>query len=229
MSWDTAQTDLRVLLSDGPTDKLRAFKQVFGMQNGYPAGAATAGNNVFKTFEFRRVTDFSASGTGFPLGIMLDGKTLAASAITQDNPSTGYFQLAIYPEDSQKLEATYYLQWFTDAELDGFLTRASNWLGGDGNYSEIALGLKTAALKYAQSEAYQKLALRFAEAVSETYRLKDAPDPKNMEIVKSYQDAAAIAIKDAYKSRDDYYSRKGKSLAPNFGTISGNVKNPTVS
>lgn len=221
MTWLDPKGDLRVILSDGPTDKLRAYKNVFGMQNG--------SNTIFKTFEFRRQTDFSASATVFPLGVYFNGGLLAGSAISTDDVSTGYFQLNFGPTDADKLTTTYYIQWFLDAELDGFLIRASNWLGQDDNYIDTPSGLKTAALKYAEHEAYLKLSLKYSENIVETYRLEDSPDDKRFDIVKAYQDAAKNALSEAVKYRDDFYTRKGKALQPLFSSIRGNVKTPTIS
>lgn len=219
MSWGTAVNDLRVLLSDGSTDKLRAFKAIFGAQDG--------SNKIFKTFEFRRVTDFSATGNSNPLGIYIDNVLQAPSAVAWDDLPSGNFALQTAPTDAQQILCTYYIQWFTDAELDGFMLRSANWLGFADDYTTIPSGLKTAALKYGAHEAYQKLSLRFAENIVETYRLQDAPDDKRMTVVAAYQQAAKDALKDAYASRDDFYKRKGRSLAPIFDTISGNIKNPT--
>lgn len=220
MSWTNAVTDLRTLLSDGPTDKLRALKSVFGVQDGT--------NVSFKTFEFRRVTDFSASGTAAPLGIYLNNSLLPASAIASDDLLSGFFTLQAAPSDADNLVASYYIQWFLDPELEGFMQRSSMWLGYDDQYINIPSGLKTAALKYAEHEAYQKLSLRYAENIVETYRLQDAPDDKRMSVVSAYQQAASQKLKEAYQARDDYYKRKGKPLAPIFDTASGNIKNPTL-
>ena len=221
MSWSTAAQDLRVLLSDGPTDKLRAFKNIFGQQNG--------SNKIFKTFEFRRLTDFSATGNAAPLGIYIDNVLQAPSAVTWDDLNSGHFYLSTAPTDDQHIMCSYYIQWFTDAEIEGFLSRACNWLGLGDDYSLIPTGLKTAALKYSEHEAYQKLSLRFAENIVETFRLQDAPDEKRMAIVTAYQEAAKQKFKEAEQSRDDFYKRKGRPLAPIFDTASGNIKNPTRS
>lgn len=220
MSWLTAIADLRVILSDGPTDKLRAYKTIFGMLNGT--------NSTFKTFEFRRLTDFSSTATAYPLGIYINGALQPASAVTRDDPNTGFFTCATAYDDSVSLLATYYIQWFLDGELDGFLTRASDWLGLGDSYSTIDSGLKTAALKYAAHEAYQKLSLKYAENITETYRTEDAPDDRRFEIVKAYQQAAKDTLGEAERYRDDFYTRKGMSKAPLFGSVQGNIKNPTV-
>ena len=219
MSWANPIGDLRTLLSDGPTDKLRAFKGVFGNLNGT--------NTLFKTFEFRRTTDFTQSVA--PFGIYLNGNLLASNQIASDDLATGYFTLRSAPNDSDEILTTYYIQWFLDTELDGFLVRASDWIGLGDIYANLDVGLKTAALKYAAHEAYQKLSLKYAENIVETFRMQDSPDEKRMDIVANYQMASRNALKDAQTYRDDFYkNRKGMALAPIVKTIRGNVKNPTL-
>lgn len=218
MTWATAVDDLRVILSDGPTDKLRAIKEVVGNFNGI--------NQTFKTFEFRRITDFSASGTASPLGVSINGVLQAPSAFSIDDPSTGFYTLAAASAvtDADQMRATYYIQWFLDAELNGFLVRAANWLGMDDDYSLVPSGLKTAALKYASHEAYQKLALKYAENIAETYRFQDTKDEKRFTIVEAYQKAARENLKEAETYRDDFYTRKGRAKAPIWRSVVGRVR-----
>lgn len=223
MSWSTAVSDLRVALSDGPLDRLCSMKKIFGIQNGQ--------NRVFKTLEFRRVTDFSASGTSFPLGVQVDGAFLAASAISQDNPDSGFFEVisTAAPTDSQQVTCTYYAQWFVDAELVGFLQRASEWMGFGAAYAGINPQFKTAALKYALAEAYGKIAIKVATPTSAGFQLEDAPDETKADMIRAYQTASKNAMDAAYKARDDVYSRQGQAKAPRFATVSGNIQNPTRS
>lgn len=223
MAWANPINDLRVLLSDGATDKLRANKAALGNQNGT--------NATFKTFEFRRQNDFSAASTIAPLGVSLNGVLIAPSAFSYDDPKTGFFALA--PSSvgvNDQLTSTYYIQWFLDSELDFFLQQAGMWLGGTSDYTVTADGLKDAALKFAMSEAYLKLSLRYAEDMAmETYRLQDTRDDKRFDIVSAYQNAAKVSLKAATDSRDGFYTRKGMALAPISGTIAGNVRQPTRS
>lgn len=215
MSWLTAAADLRVKLSDGPTDKLRAFKRVFGEINGT--------NTVFKTFEFRRVTDFTTAGA--PLGVYLNQVRLAPAAITSDSIETGFFTLAVAPSSTDVLEATYYTQHFLDAELDEFLRLSANWLLGSDDHTAVPVGLRPSALQYAMADAFGKLAMRFAEHLSETYRLEDTPDPKRFEMVAQYKQASEQAREMAHKLRDEFYKRQGQSLSPLYGTAVGAVRN----
>ena len=221
MAWASPIGDLRTLLSDGPTDKLRANKAVMGNQNGV--------NAVFKTFEFRRQNDFTAPSTVAPIGVSINGTLVAPSAVLADDIGTGFFSLA--PSSvgtNDQVTATYYIQWFLDSELDFFLQQASLWLGATSDYAQTVDGLKDACLKFAISNAYMKLSLRYAEDFAmETYRLLDAKDDKRFDIVTAYQNASKQSRKDANDSRNDFYTRKGAPLSPISGTITGRVRNPT--
>jgi len=218
MSWSTSVLDLRLLMNDGATDKIRAFKRVFGDVNGT--------NVRFKTYEFRRVTDFSAEADASPLGVYVDGVKVTAASIAADSPATGFFSFTAgaKPASGSVVEATYFVQFFLDSELDGFLRLSANWLGFSDAVADIPQGLRPAALQYAAGEAYQKLAMRFAEHSSETYRLEDMPDDRRMEIVAQYKQAAAEAKAQAQGLRDQNYMRQGQHLAPLFGTFSPSVR-----
>lgn len=220
--WADPVGDLRVLLSDGPTDKLRANKAVIGVVNGT--------NAILKTFEFRRINNFAASGTLAPVGISIDGDIQKFTDFVSDNPDTGFFELSSPVDVNANVTATYYIQWFLDTELQNFLSQASMWLGFSSDYTIVGDGLKFAALKFGCSVAYGKLALKYAEDVAqETYRGQDSKDDKRMEVVSAYQKASSAFLKEATALRDDFYTRKGQSKAPLFGTISGNVRQPTRS
>jgi hypothetical protein len=219
VSWTTAINDLRIQLSDGSEDKLRFWKKVFGELNGT--------NTRFKTFEFRRITDFSSSALAPTLGVYLNRVRLAPSAISVDIPSVGSFDLAAAPVDGDVLEASYYLQWFTDGELDNFLIMASDWLGVGSDYTQVSPGLKSAALRYALYQAYAKLSLRWAEHIADVYRLQDNPDESNFKTIDAYNKQAQMYYKEAKDARDDFYKRSGRALQPLFGTKRGNVQDPT--
>lgn len=218
MSWPSAISDLRTQLSDGPTDKLRYWKRVFGDINGT--------NTAFKTFEFRRVTDFSASGTVAPLGVFIDRIPVAASGVASDVPSIGVFDLGTAPLDGSVVEASYYVQWFTDSELQSFLDASALWLDS-GTTNQIADGLKSAALQYSLYQAYAKLSLRWAEHIADVYRLQDNPDQDSFKVVDEYQKQSQMYYKGAKDSRDDFYTRRGRSKQPLYGAFRGSIKDPT--
>lgn len=214
MSWTTALDDLRLKLSDTPIDKLRAYKRVFGQIDGQ--------NQVFKTFEFRRVTDFTAAEA--PLGVYLNQVRLESSAIQSDDLQTGFFTLAQAPEEGSVLEAVYYVQFFLDQNLLDFLRLSTQWLGLGVDHQNIPAGLQGSALQYAAAEAYQKLAMRFSEHLSETYRLEDAPDAERFKLVDEYKRMSEDCRQSATTLRDQYYTRQGQPLQPLFGVNRGRVR-----
>lgn len=216
MTWLNPENDLRVLLSDGTMDKHRYRKRVFGDVNGV--------NTRFKTFEFRRYTDFTTAVA--PLGVWKNGVLLNSSDISFDDTNSGDFILAVAPVDGEVIEASYYIQWFKDSEIQNFLRLGSNWLALGDDYTAISSGLRPAALKYAASDAYQKLALRWAEHLAETYLLNDAPDEKRMQIVEAYRKASLDARKDAETVRDDFYSRSGQQKQPLWSSSVGKISDP---
>lgn len=213
MSWTTASTDLRTLLSDNATDKHRYRKRVFGEVNSV--------NTSFKTFEFRRITDFTTATS--PLGVWIDGVLQTSTVVSGDSVGTGDFYLTTAPLDGSIVEASYFIQWFKDSEIENFLRLACNWLALGDDYSQLGQGLRPAALKYAAAEAYQKLSLRWAEHLSETFLLNDAPDEKRMAIVDVYRKQSLDLRKEAETVRDDFYSRSGQQKQPLFASIVGTV------
>lgn len=221
MSWTTAVDDLRLLLNDGPTDKIRAFKRVFGTTDG--------ANAVFKTLEFRRITDFTTVDETGPVGIYINGEKFGPIALPleYDDPGSGYFKFSVpgsVPITGAVIEATYYIQYFLDAELETFLRLAQNWLGFGDDYSAIPQGLRPAALQYAAAEGYQKLAMRFSSHLSETYRLEDMPDVKQTALLAEYKQASETARHQAQALRNEYYTRQGQSLSPLFGVYSPAIR-----
>lgn len=214
MAWTTALTDLRTNLSDSVNDRLRYRKRVFGDTNGV--------NKTYKTFEYRRATNLSTAVA--PLGVYINGTIVS---VTSDDPvTTGEFVLATAPVQNDIVEASYYYQWFTDTELTVFLTNASFWLGGGSDFTLIANGLIPAALKYAMYEAYLKLAIRYAERISEIYRTEDAPDEKEFKVVAGYEALAKTLMSDSLKLRKDFYTRQDQPLAPIFAVSPGNIRDP---
>lgn len=213
-TWDssTAISDVRKILSDGPTDKLRYRKQVI-------PELLDGSNKVFKTFEMRRVT--TLVGAVAPLGVYVNG-TLA-TVDSEDLPS-GEFTLHTAPTDGQHLRATYYVQWFNDDELVQFLTSASEWIGTADDYTQIPTNLRPAAKEYTAAISYQKLVARFAENLAETYQLYDAPDSKRFDPIQAYMKISETKMKLAFQLRDDVYkNRQGRALAPISAVISGRV------
>jgi len=78
--WTTAKLELRNLIADNSSDKLRYKKRVIGIVNGT--------NKVFKTFERRRITDFTDGTLSQQLGVFVDG---VKQTVVTDSPVIGEF------------------------------------------------------------------------------------------------------------------------------------------
>jgi len=213
--WTTSSDDLRRLLSDGPTDRYRARKRLFGELNGT--------NVTFRSLEFRRITDFTTASA--PLGVYNNGILVLNTDISADYPSTGEVVLAVAPVDGDVLEASYFIQWFIDSELEDFVLKAANWLGFGSTTTSVPDGLRPSALSFAASQAYLKMAIRWREQVSEMYKVEDAPSKdvnsqtqEFLALSKEYQDRAR-------NLRNDYYTRQGQNLQPLFSSgLAGNIR-----
>jgi hypothetical protein len=66
--------------------------------------------------------------------------------------------------------------------------------------------------------------MRFAEHISETYRLEDAPTEDRFRIVEQYKTLAEQSHREAKEFRDEYYKRQGQPLAPIYGIARGAVR-----
>lgn len=210
--WQTAVADVRTLLSDGPTDKLRYRKGLLGQADGT--------NRVFKTFEARRISTFV--GATAPIGVYDNN---AAVVVVSEDLESGEFTLENAPLEGDTLNATYYCQWFDDSEIIQFLTTASEWIGLGDDYTSIPNNLEPAAKHYSAAEAYAKLSMKFAANLAETYQLSDAPDQKRFDPVKAYASMSETFFKLAFELRDDVYKdRQGQAKAPIGRTLRGRVR-----
>lgn len=212
MTWSTALSELRTVLSEGPTDKLRWNKTLMGFTNGT--------NTLFKTFEKRRVTNFATAGA--PLGVYVNDVLVTSTA---DDLETGTVTLAAAPAEGARVRGIYYVQWFTDAQLNTFLSNAANFLGFGDTFSNISGGLKNAAVKYACADAYQEMAKRFSEMISDGFRWEDLPVDALKKTQESYLALEKNFRDQAFKLRDDFYKRQGASEAPLYASLQGRVRN----
>lgn len=212
-TWTTAQSDLRKLLADDATDKLSWRKNVFGQVDGV--------NKTFKTFEFRRVTDFTTATT--PLGVYVNDTLVN---VVSDYLEVGQFEASDAPAAGSKIEATYYMQWFTDLEIESYLQSGANWLGFTSTFTAVVPGLRPSNLQYAAGDAYSHLALRLSRTLSENFKLEDMPKEAVRELISAYRTAAEHAYDQALKRRDEFYTRQGQALQPLFANIIGGATDP---
>ena len=209
-----AQSDLRALVSDGPTDKLRYRQRMIGDVN--------AVNTRFKSFEFRRLTDFFTEAN-LSLGVFVNGiRQTQGTLVTADFPEIGEVILSAAPSNTSRVEATFYIQWFKDSELAVFLKNATQWLGLGEDVTKVEPGLQPAALYYAAQEAMHKMAVRWAERLSETYKMEDqirgetTPVDDFRRLAKDYKEKSETL-------RKNFYQRNDQAMAPLFGVAPGQV------
>jgi hypothetical protein len=211
-------SDLQVLLSDQPDDRYMYRKRVFGQCDGT--------NTSFKTFDRRRVTNFTVAATSGE-GLYLNSVLIASSNVTSDVPETGEFVLSTgsTPNDGDILEASYYFQWFDISELDTFLQISSRWLQGFNDYTQTPNQLIDALLKYAAAEAYMKMAQRWRSYMSQEYKVEDAPKDSPTYNTNDFLQLAKNFRAEALASRTEYMqTRQGRALQPLFGSIRGRVR-----
>lgn len=183
--WDvtSALSSLRSLLGDGPSDKFEFKADVYPTPD-----TVTTRFFVGQT----RLVD----GT---LKVYLNGQELAPSGVVDINTMRGEFALPTAP--SGTLQASFYYQWFTDAELMEFLTDAASLLNRSGISDDFEVGLRPALLQFACYNAYMRKAAEFAEAVETsaggyTFRRNQA--------TPNWKDLARVSMENA-KAKLDLY------------------------
>lgn len=209
--WTTSTADLRTYLSDGPTDKSARRKALFGRKDG--------SNRVFYSFEFRRVTDFTSAVA--PLGVYVANSLVSVSS---DDVATGTVTLTAAPTNTQVVEATYYYQWFTDAELAGFVQNALLWMGFGTDPTTLAGPMIPAALEYASKDAYIKMAQRWRERASSAFQMEDAPRKEALDVATGFESLADKAFKRADQLLSNFWSRQHQAEQPYFNTAYGAVR-----
>lgn len=219
MAWTTALPDLRKLLFDDVDGKYFYRKKCFGQLNG--------SNQSFKTFDPRRLTDFTdADLSAAPLGIYVGGVRVDSDAVVSDDVITGEFILEVPPTNLQGVEATYYVQQFTDEELISFLTNTSkSFLQMGEDYTLIPLQLQMSALQYTVSQCLLMLSMRWTLRASDAFLVEDSPKKEAQGVAKTFADLAQVFSRTATASRNDSYATSaGQSLSPNFVSNFGQVR-----
>lgn len=215
--WATALDDLKGLLDEGNLDKYAYRKRCLGDCNGT--------NLSFKTFDNLRQTDFTTASP--PVGVWISGVLQDPAIITEDFPDSGDFTISVVTQNTDIVEASYYYRWFLDSELIQYLISATNWLSLGSDYTTLGEGLRPGALKFAASDAYQKLAIRWARKLSEGFMLNDAPGTDMVgKMIIEYGNIATKYREDAEKVRDDFYSRSGQQKSPAWAFSFGHVQDP---
>jgi len=198
MAWTgvDARDQLRRLISDGPTDRRAFQKKIFGAVDG--------ANSAYKAFETRLV-----SGT---VVVYVDGVSVA---VAEDDLIAGEFSILPAPIAGATVRASYYWQYFLDAELDQFIEYGALKCGLSIPVSDTIVTIVTDSLRppvvhYAASDAFEKMAIRTTLSNLEQYALEDirVADTENL---KAHYMAMAIKMRDeARQMRDDVYLSFGQ-------------------
>jgi hypothetical protein len=148
--WDisSATSSLRSLLGDNVTDKFEFKSDVYPTPDGV--------TRRFFVGQTRLVADATE--------IYHDGSLVTVSDIDLERgaftyPASGTPVMGL-------LQASFYYQWFTDAELVAFLTEASNMLDIESPSGDFSVGLRPTLMSWACYNAYMRKAAEFAETVT---------------------------------------------------------------
>ncbi len=210
MAWTTAISDLRLQISDGPKDKLAMQKALVGVVNGT--------NKIFKTFDFRVLTNFV--GAAAPFGVYVND---ALATVDSHDLESGFIVLNAAPIAGDNVHANYYHQWFNDTQLEQFLLSANLFLNKGIFYSNLEEGLRVIALEYAKYLAYNELAVRTARTLADTFRFEDSSG-KDRSAEPNFHRMATSCYDKALEMRKEYYSGAGRQHIPSFVLSKGNVK-----
>ncbi len=207
MSYDSAITELRQLISDTEYHKKVSKKKLIGAINGE--------NVSFLTYDKRILEDtFQA----YVNDVAVDA--------TVEDAIKGEITLSSPPDKNTKVEASYYWRFWLDSEIINFLNKGaeatSQWTSEvpDNAYLQILPGLKTAALMLAASLATRSfIQYVISRRHSEEFLLEqDGNDDNNFsQAITALQKVADQYWKDGLGMRDDFYQRQGKRNAPAFG------------
>jgi len=161
MAWTetSAIANLRTRLSDQATDKYVHQSLVDPEPNGVDTEFAVPDTNLIGI-----------------VTVYIDGQAITALPdldLEEDPPQDEYLDrvagriVIAAPDEGQKLRVSYYFQWFTDSDLQAFLTQASQLLGFESvEDGALTVQLRTPLLSFAAHYAYLKMAANSAQAVS---------------------------------------------------------------
>jgi len=203
----TARSELRAFLNDGPTDRPIKSKILIGPVDGV--------NRAFYTFEDRIVLGSLVASIEF-----VDLPTQGVTTATLVDSVIGLISLDAPPPQQTTLRARYYFQYFLDAELDEALRNASGELQESDDITLTPFGLKNSAMNFAGYFAFTKMAIRWAQRMSERLILEDSPvEGGNVGTSNLFNQLAQSYLKNAILLRDSLYMRHGRRNAPAFSVF----------
>lgn len=217
-NWPSQQAaidDLRRFVNDGPLDRPVKRKLVIGRVDGV--------NLNFMTFD-DRIIDTS-------LIVSVDDLPYAVSQVVVDDPILGTFHLIasagppVAPPPLQTtVRAAYYFQYFLDSELAEALMLASQIITEGDDPTQIASGLKPAALHFGASFAYGKQSMRWAQRKSAQFLLEEEPLSDDvMNRSNLFEKMRESYYKQGIALRDSFYMRDGRRNVPSFNVFKPNT------
>jgi hypothetical protein len=217
-NWPSQQAaidDLRRFVNDGPVDRPVKRKQVIGRVDGI--------NTNFMTWDDRVI--------GSTLIVSVDDAPYAAAQVVVDDPILGTFHLVasagppVAPPPLQStVRAAYYFQYFLDSELNEALMMSAQIITEGDDPTQIASGLKPAAVHFGASFAYGKQAMRWAQRKSAQFLLEEEPLSDDvMNRSNLFQKMSDAYYNKGLKLRDSFYMRDGRRSVPSFNVFKPNT------
>ena len=191
-------------------------------------GNSDGNNTVFFTYDKKFFPD--------TLEIYINDE-LVTSGYTVSSETIGQITFDSAPDINSEVRASYYWQWWTDADLKNFLNKGAEQIGisiasvtnaaSDTAYLQVPGGLKTPTLLFAAYLANTSLVsyLVTRKHSSEFLLEQDGnTDSGYNETVKLLKDSADSFMKQSIDLADRFYKRQGRQFAPAFGIKNVNTK-----
>lgn len=214
MSYQNAILELRQIIADTASNKRTSGKRLIGNVDGV--------NKVFTTYDKRIVATTLQ---------VFEGDTQLNKGFSLDDAIAGQISFTNAPAVQTVLTATYYWQWWLDAEVINFLNKGAETCGivdpnanvapplkpSDQAYLLVPGGLKAAVLKIAASYAFDAIAAyMFARRHSSEYLVEqDGNDDEGYsKLIDSCNKMSASNLKNGMLLRDDFYKSQGRQYKP---------------
>ncbi len=201
---EAALGDFRIFLNDGPTDHPVKGKGLVGRVDGT--------NRDFVTWDDRLI-----DGT---VKVVVNGAFVDPDKVEVVDPVAGELRLQTAPPPTAVVRGMYYFNFFLDLELRQALELAAGEINENNDVTSVAPGMKTAALYFGASFAYEKQSIRWMQRLSNRFRVEDEPvDADATERPKLFADWSQKFMDKAILYRDNYYQRHGRRNVPQVARI----------
>lgn len=212
----TTQTQIvRTLIQDGTDANGQPYNmtRLEDLSDQVPVAATPTQRQFVVRFQSSPVEEYvSLYAVPGSLIAFIDGATSVAPSVDVDQ--SGRFTLPSAPV--AVLLVTYGWQWFSDSDIDAFLSQSLSWLVNFTTVSEIPDGLVAALTQYAAGQALNALARKATLADA------SAGDAKMdlSALAKMWAQQAKDFIKNATDARDAFYTGAGANQAPQAQSMS---------